>query len=214
MLEPLGADVEGRRLLLPDGGPPGRIETALPAYGELQRRLVPHAERMIGLGVPDMRPAQMPERLDEALEATGGDARVAALRGDFADWCAELAAAPGEASLDHNDLHAGNVLDGDRFYDWGDAVVAHPFASMLVPLAAAGDDAVRLRDAYLEAFSDLAPHAELVHTLELACRVGKVARALTWQRAVAHDPDASPDFAAAPRASLAAVLEPSYVAGF
>jgi hypothetical protein len=40
------------------------------------------------------------------------------------------------------------------------------------------------RDAYLEVFSDVAPHAELVETLELACRVGKVARALTWERAI------------------------------
>jgi hypothetical protein len=38
----------------------------------------------------------------------------------------------------------------------------------------------RLRDAYLEAFSDLAPPAELIATLELACHVGKVIRAMSW----------------------------------
>jgi hypothetical protein len=42
----------------------------------------------------------------------------------------------------------------------------------------------RVRDAYLDAFSDLAPHAQLVDTLELACRLGKIARALTWERAI------------------------------
>jgi pimeloyl-ACP methyl ester carboxylesterase len=43
---------------------------------------------------------------------------------------------------------------------------------------------LRLRDSYLDVFSDLAPHAELVEALELACRVGKIARALTWNRAL------------------------------
>lgn len=49
----------------------------------------------------------------------------------------------------------------------------------------ADDPAIlRARDAYLEVFSDVAPHAELVEELELACRVGKIARALTWDRAL------------------------------
>jgi hypothetical protein len=54
----------------------------------------------------------------------------------------------------------------------------------------ATDDAgvTRLRDAYLEPFGDLAPHSRLVEELELACRVGKIARALTWHRAVAATP--------------------------
>ena len=43
---------------------------------------------------------------------------------------------------------------------------------------------MRARDAYLGEFRDLGPHAELVATLELACRVAKVARALTWERAL------------------------------
>ena len=71
--------------------------------------------------------------------------------------------------------------------------MAHPFASMLVPLGwvqgqlGFGRDAPevpRVRDAYLEVFSDLAPHTELVEALELACHVGKAARALTWDRAL------------------------------
>jgi hypothetical protein len=78
-----------------------------------------------------------------------------------------------------------------RFYDWGDSVVAHPFASMLFTIAivrerlgiGAGDPVVtRLRDAYLEVWSDLAPHRELVAEQELSCWVGKVARALSWER--------------------------------
>ena len=40
----------------------------------------------------------------------------------------------------------------------------------------------RLRDAYLEAFSDLAPHRDLVASLELACQLGKVTRACSMLR--------------------------------
>ena len=47
-----------------------------------------------------------------------------------------------------------------------------------------GPAVLRARDAYLDAFADLASHAELVDALELACHVGKAARALTWERAL------------------------------
>ena len=71
--------------------------------------------------------------------------------------------------------------------------MAHPFASMLVPLGYMQHHlgvsldhprVLRLRDAYLDAFTDLGPHTELVATLQLACRVGKIARALTWDRSL------------------------------
>jgi hypothetical protein len=201
-------------------------------------------DRQVQLGVTDMRPHVMPGRLDEALETVGralvdqGDGRdrdvlreVAARREIYELWCEDLAAAPGGASLDHNDLHPWNMLVPDldrpdevRFYDWGDAVIAHPFACMLVPLGwtqrrlAAdlyGPDVLRVRDAYLEPFSDLAPHGELVGALECACRVGKVARALTWARAVAQSDRSELDehFANAPLAGLRSLLEDSYLGG-
>ena len=191
VLEPLAIDAGRGWLLLPDGGPSlgdrgGDIAAALPVYGQLQRELAPHVDELLALGVADMRPAVMPARFEEALAAIGGDDRVAALRPAVAEWCERLAASPVPASIDHNDLHAFNILAGERFYDWGDAVVAHPFATMLalewVDTDAAGR--ARLRDAYLEPFADLAPRAELVETLALACRVARIARALTWQRAI------------------------------
>ena len=91
---------------------------------------------------------------------------------------------------------------------------------MLVPLGFAARrsaaDVERARDAYLGQFRDLAPHAELVATLELACRVAKVARALTWDRAMsaAGDRDeVDPDFARAPLATLESLLDESYLGG-
>ncbi len=86
-----------------------------------------------------------------------------------------------------------------RAYDWGDSVVAHPFASMLVgldmrrhELEAEADDPriLRMRDAYLDGFTDLAPRAELVRTLELATRLALIAHALTWDRVLGAMPAA------------------------
>jgi hypothetical protein len=254
VLTPIAADAERGWIALPDGGPAlgeraagadlvNALTVALPQYGQLQRDLAPRVGDLLALGVTDMRAAIMPARFDEALGAVRGYAastgtadeqaafaRLAPLRGTFVSWCDRLAASPVTPSLDHNDLHAWNVLMPGtggaaraRFYDWGDSVVAHPFASMLIGLGfmryhldVRDDDPaiLRLRDAYLEAFSDLAPRAELVTVLELACRVGKVARALTWHRATTAlgDGDRS-DFASAPLRCLCSLLAESYLGG-
>jgi hypothetical protein len=225
----LGERMDGDELV-------GALEEILPQYGQLQRDLAPHAGEMLALGVADMRAPIMPQRFDEALAAVGRyveerggeDDRtayenVAALRGPVATWCEWLAAMPGAPSLDHNDLHPWNILGEPseaRFYDWGDGVVSHPFSSMLVALGfvAYNTDAdpasvLRLRDAYLEPFSDLAPHAELVEALELACRVAKIARALTWNRAVsALGYDAVEEtWARAPLETMASLLDDSHL---
>jgi Phosphotransferase enzyme family len=241
--------------LLPDGGPPladrlagaalvAALAAVLARYGELQRDFAPHTGAALSIGVADMRPQVMPARFEEALESAGRSVaglgsdsardvlrQVATLRGTYRSWCERLAAAPGTASLDHNDLHPWNMLVPRlgqprrvRFYDWGDAVIAHPFAAMLVPLTwtqrrLAGSlhapELTQIRDAYLHVFSDIAPHPQLVATLELACRVGKVARALTWTRAIAQSNPGQLDeqYANAPLACLRSLLDSSYVGG-
>ena len=242
VLTPLGISEERGWLLLPDGGPTfgDRLEGdalvealagALPVYARLQRELSAHADELLALGVTDMRPKIMPARFEEAVEAVGayverrGDEsererldQVIRMRETVAGWCERLAGAVVPPSLDHNDLHAWNILgEGNevRFYDWGDAVVAHPFASMLalgwVPMSDSTRE--RLRDAYLDPFGDLAPHGELVEELELACRVGKIARAMTWHRSVsAYAPDEVEErWLSGPSESLFSLLEDSWL---
>jgi hypothetical protein len=238
VLTPLGVDADRGWLLLPDGGPPigerleGRerfeaLVEAIVEYGRLQRALAPHVGELLAIGVADMRPAAMPERFEQALAAAGALAgpgkldHVAAMRDTVARWCERLAGSPVPPSLDHNDLHPWNVLGGARFYDWGDSVVAHPFAAMLVPLGFVQRDGeahlARAREGYLAVFADLAPHDELVETLELACRVAKIARALIWERALrsarAQGEEIEARFAMAPAETLASILDESYLGG-
>ena len=247
VLPPLAIDEGRGWVLLPDGGASlgerfdgeelvRGMSAALDRYARLQRALEPRLDDLLEIGVADMRPGNMPARFEEAVRAgeryarSSGDPsdaesleRVVRHRNTFAEWCEELAERPGGAGLDHNDLHPWNVLgsperpEGLRFYDWGDSVVAHPFAATLVPLgviARHGSRAVeRLRDAYLEPFSELAPRAELIDTLELACRVAKAARALTWERALLAGDESSTerDFSRAPLESLESLLDDSYL---
>ena len=213
---------------------------AVVQYGRLQLDLMPAVERMLAAGVPDMRPAVMLDAFDLAVEMTGrpaylaGDrgrrhARVAAARDEVARWCEALAGSGLPASLDHNDLHPRNIFwdndpgDGSgraRFFDWGDSVVAHPFAAMLVPLGMlrqfldVPSDApafVSVRDAYLDLFRDLAPTEDLPRTLETACRVAKIARTHTWYRAIGAAAEQGDELAGrfrdAPLATLCAVLD-------
>ena len=252
VLEPVAIDVERSWIVLPDGGPiladdldpdlvMRRLVDILPRYAELQLALAPHVGELLDIGLTDMGPAVLTERFEQALEvvsaylARRGTAaehatyeRVVGQRAVVADWAERLATMPGGSSLDHNDLHAWNILyrevPGDvevRFYDWGDAVVAHPFASMMVGLGwlrrmwqLADDDPriVRARDAYLEPFAALGSRAELVETLELACRLGEIARALVWARAIGEYGEQAPDtFQTAPMEHLGALLDRSYL---
>ncbi len=216
----------------------GRLVEVLPRYAELQIALAPHVDELLTLGLTDMTPAVLPERFEQALDVVsayvsrkGSEAdrttyaRLVELRPNVAEWSERLAGMPGGASLDHNDLHAWNVFYAERdgavdvrFYDWGDAVVAHPFASMMIGLAwvrdmwqVDGDDPRlrRARDAYLEPFAFLGPHRALVETMELACRLGEIARSLVWARALGEYGEQAPDsFQSAPLEHLSGLLRP------
>ncbi|MCE7002543.1 aminoglycoside phosphotransferase family protein [Kibdelosporangium philippinense] len=221
VLEPIALDVERGWLVLPDGGPTVRHDPyesmlkVLPQYGELQRRLFPHVNRLLAAGVQDMRADVIPQRFDEAVATVRRRPHepelvdeIVARRDVVVERAAQLAEMSIPPSVDHNDLHVGNVfLAGRRakFYDWGDSVIAHPLASMLVVAQTMDVDEAsmqRLRDSYLEAFSDLATHRELVEQLELACWVGIVARTLVWDRALGPNPAR---FASAPLETLSGI---------
>jgi hypothetical protein len=160
VLAPLAVHRELRLILLPDGGDtmraagrsasPEAWAVMLADYARLQLELIAHAEDMVGLGVPDLRPERLPALaaglLDDDAALLIGHADGLApevrdrLRADLAHYaqlCRRLAESGIPATLQHDDLHDANVFVGDgrhRFFDWGDACVGHPFLSLLVPL--------------------------------------------------------------------------------
>ncbi|GAA1751402.1 phosphotransferase [Streptomonospora arabica] len=210
VLTPLGIDVERGWSLLPDAGSAlreqmasvddfGVWEAALGAYSEMQRLLAARARDMLALGVPDLRPTALGRLLDGLLadpgvtEALGDGADLLIRhRSAFDAECKALDDTGLPPSLDHADLHVGNVfvLDGGyRFADWGDAAVAHPFFSLLVPLRIAvrelGADSrteQRLRDAYLEPWTQTLPATALRAAVPRATRLAAMSRSLAWSR--------------------------------
>jgi hypothetical protein len=209
---PVAVDAGRGWLLSPDAGPtvrsqrpedahePAMWAQALREFAELQRTVAPHASELLAAGVPDQRPDVMPGKFGALLAARdevrpGLDedtlARLDALRPEYAAWCAELDGFGIPASIQHDDLHDANLLAGTgryRFFDWGDACVSHPFGVLLVSLRVAGyrgvTDLAPVRDAYLEPWTADYARADLVRAAQLAVRVAKVGRALSYQRAL------------------------------
>jgi hypothetical protein len=232
---PLAVEEERGFSLLPHAGTVLRETTAdvlptwqrlLVEHGELQRTLEPAVPELLARRVPDQRPEAMPDHLDRLLTdppvGLSGEAlhRLGACASAYRAACADLASYGVAPTLQHDDLHDGNVLVDDdgsyRVTDWGDAAVAHPFGVLLVTLNVLSDRLseqptssalLRLRDAYLEGWTDRHSATHLRAAAGLAAHIGRVGRCLSWQRALVGATDVAEDFATAPAAWLADLLD-------
>lgn len=203
----------------------------LPAYAELQRAV--GVAPLLNAGVPDLRPATWLAALDQLLAdgrwfspevaqnwTPAKRERLTAVRPALAGIAEELAGGVA-ATLDHGDLHDGNVfLAGPqvRVIDWGDAVVSHPFTTLgatFNALAARlgvspGDRLLdRVRDAYLEPWTGGGQsRAGLRRQVALARQGGCLLRALGWVRALGT-PEAGSElgFSSAPAGSLVDLVD-------
>jgi hypothetical protein len=213
--EVLAVDEARRWLLLGDAGiavrelgnPPEAWLEALPPYAELQKGETTYALEHVGHGVPDLRMAALPagyERLlaNELRLARDDLNRLRDYAPRFTELCAALAELGIQESVQHDDLHMGNLYSHSgklRIVDWGDSSISHPFFSLVVTFRfleefnhLAPDDPWfrRLGDAYLEPWG-----SGLEETFEIAIRVGSFAHAIAWTRQRdALPPEARPDF--------------------
>ncbi|RRD04196.1 hypothetical protein EII34_11365 [Arachnia propionica] len=121
-------------------------------------------------GIAASLPGNHPLRPDKAER----EAACAAMWHMTAWWVSVDPGLP--LGIEHNDLHPGNTFPGPRIADWGDAVIAHPFASMRVLLHHARDRRATA-DAYLRGWGD---PEELHEPLEVAVRLAAVQRLATW----------------------------------
>lgn len=209
----LATDVERGWMLMRDGGTRIRElvqsaadlhhwEASLSEYARLQIETASHAEAMLAIGVPDERLSLLPRHLEEllALHPPGLTAdeerRLAEALPRIEAMCRELAGLGIGETIQHDDLHDGQVFVRDGRYlvfDWGDSCVSHPFHTLTVTLRAiawklglppGGPELMRLRDAYLE------PFGPFQDSVDLAYRTGTIARALAWHRMVSvRDPE-------------------------
>ncbi|MFG2348677.1 phosphotransferase [Streptomyces phaeochromogenes] len=186
-----------------------RWETILGEYAALQHALAAHSEELIAAGAPDMRPESLADTFASVLDdphglwidEPGGLTReeyegLLALRSSTRAWCDELAGLGIPSTVQHDDLHAGNVFagaDGYMFIDWADACVSHPFGSLLHPeremaarwgLAPNGPELHRLRLAYFGPWAATYDPAALQRARRLALSVTCLVRALAWRRAL------------------------------
>ena len=191
---------------------------------------------LLALGVPDMRPAVMPERFAEALrvvEAIGertGHPEAAAVCRRVASLERGVRVPTASGSPHRRCRRASTTTTSTRRTSsatvatcatttgatrWWRTRSRRCSCRWASSRAARPSRAARARDAYLGEFADVAPYDELVATLELACRVAKVARVLTWERAVRsawEEGEMVEDaWAVATIATLGAVGEPSYL---
>ena len=177
----------------------GRWLDVLPRYARLQLDLAPDRDALLAAGAPDRRLERLPGLYRELL--AGLDwlpaeqlDRLRRLVGWVDTSCATLARLGVRETIQHDDLHDGQVFvrDGDYlFFDWGDACVTHPFLTMAVTLegvlswglddVAGSVDVTPFRDAYLEPFATVADPAELTAGLAIALRLGWLSRALDQQ---------------------------------
>jgi hypothetical protein len=168
----------------------------LPIYASLQLDLADAAERLVALGVPDLRLSGLAAGYEGMLDDVVGlpaheRRRLVDAVGLVEEMCGELAAHGVPETIQHDDLHDGQVYvrNGSyRLLDWGDACVSHPFFTMAVTLEgviAWGVDDVQgsvdpapFRAAYLEPFARSEGDADLEAACAIAVRLGWVCRAL------------------------------------
>jgi aminoglycoside/choline kinase family phosphotransferase len=198
--EVVAADPERAWLLLRDGGTrlreSGDVATfvrALELYGELQREEAAHVDELLALGLPDVRLPVVATTYEAFFEDDHGlewaeVARLRTLATRFRELCAELEAFGLPDSIQHDDLHDGNVFVRDgrvAIFDWGDSSVAHPLWSLVKPLRDARDrglDPEPLCAAYLGAWTAVEPEERLRAALRVAVPVGIFAYALQVRR--------------------------------
>jgi len=166
----------------------GRWSDVLDGAADIARAMEPDVDELLAAGVPDLRLAVLPDRYAALVESADVDQRFRDAVPRVREMAEELASYDVTETLQHDDLHDGQVFVlGDRqlILDWGDAVVSHPFFTLSVTLEGvvqwglddvAGSVDIRpLVAGYLRRYAPDRP--ELAAAVPLALRLGWACRA-------------------------------------
>jgi Phosphotransferase enzyme family len=217
VLEVLASDDDRCWLLTRDAGEKirGRIvtvddvrllEPVLSGYGDLQRQAAAHVPDLLAAGALDRRSDRLGALLVDAVRADVDGAAARQVEPLTADEHERLravaprlqalateASAVVPDSIEHSDLHDGNVFVRDghcRVGDFGDSCVTQPLASLVVlqsslshrlGLDPDGAQVERLYRAALEPWTGAATMSELLDLVARVRPIGMLGRGLTWR---------------------------------
>ncbi|MEV0893896.1 phosphotransferase [Promicromonospora sp. NPDC050262] len=202
--------------------------SVLRTWARLQRHVAQHADEAQDTGLPDRAPQGTADRFGAMLDrlATLPPGHPARLADDVAARLREaypvverasgtLGAGPFPTSLQHGDLHPGNVfvVDGDlRVFDFGDAQWAHPLETLMVPRAVVEHDGQvpwePVQAAFLAEWDVPLDAGALDELLRAAAVTHAVNRSSSWWDALGEASDAEwADWGEAPARHLARVLD-------
>jgi hypothetical protein len=197
------------------------------AEAALQREVETHREAVLVTGVPDCGPGTVLARFDDMLgrlTAVPPDhpsrldddhaARLEQARHLVVEAAAVLADGPVPATLQHGDLHPGNVfaVEGSlRIFDFGDAQWACALEALCTPRAVLRGGTIpwdAVQRAYLEAYDIDVASGDLDRLLDAAAITEAVNRSLTWWGAIAQaDAAELADWGEGPARHLIRVLD-------
>ena len=206
---PLAGDPRTGWLLLADAGP--RLRDIIPrerslerwhdvleAYARIQLACEDEVDALLAAGLPDRRLHTLPAAYADLLaQLDDADPRLPDA-GAIDDLCARLASYGIRETVQHDDLHDGQVFLGGgahQVLDWGDACISHPFLTLAVTLegvvAWGVDDEEGSEDLEPHLAAYLRPYEEryagdLREAARLAMRLGWVCRAVNGH--LPHDP--------------------------
>jgi len=168
-----------------------RWHDVLGATAEIQLAVTDDVPALLATGLPHYRLETLADDYAAFVTTIDVEQRFVDAREQVAEMAARLAAFGIAESVQHDDLHDGQVFvkDGTHLVlDWGDACVSHPFFTLAVTLLGQlawglddephSEDTAPYRDRYLAPFAaaydvdvaDLAPAADLGARLGWACR--------------------------------------------
>ena len=175
-------------------------------FADLQQQMIPHREELLDLGVPDRRLTQLPGLYDSLIADTSALLvgqengisekdlnRLRKYAQTIRELCTQLSDYSIPETIQHDDFHTGNVGENFQIFDWGESSIAHPFYSILIALRDAkftlkyGPRVLdRLRDVYLETWTDYAPLTRLYEVLKITHQLAALGRALSWWQVIQY----------------------------
>jgi hypothetical protein len=169
----------------------GRWPEVLEAYARIQLACEDEVDALLDLGLPDRRLPTLPDAYADLLAGlVDPDPRLPRPEA-IEELCDRLAAHGIRETVQHDDLHDGQVFlptDHAHILDWGDACVSHPFFTLSVTLegviAWGVDDEEGSEDlephlaAYLGPYEERYGRTDLREAARTAMRLGWVCRAV------------------------------------